>query len=96
MGGHGDGHAKPIKIPSPDIYKVENVPELVRLQEALAARGLKDPWLRNEVWRFQYPNKQAYLKILVPTLLRGALIGIPAFLVTIGIEKYLNGDDQMQ
>ena len=27
-------------------------PELQKLQEKLAALGLKDPWIRNEVWRF--------------------------------------------
>ncbi|KAI1295871.1 NADH dehydrogenase [ubiquinone] 1 beta subcomplex subunit 3 [Halotydeus destructor] len=34
-------------------YKIDqNVPELVDLEQRLAARGLKDPWARNEVWRF--------------------------------------------
>ena len=44
-----------VKIPIPDykIYKVgEHTPELLNVQKKLAARGLKDPWLRNEVWRY--------------------------------------------
>lgn len=51
MGGHGHGHEhghhhEPYKVPSPDIYKVENASELVYLREELAKRGLKDPWIR--------------------------------------------------
>ncbi|KAF5294102.1 hypothetical protein FQR65_LT10926 [Abscondita terminalis] len=49
MGGHGEQH---LKVPDYRIYKVENVPELVKLQKMLAAQGLSDPWARNEVWRY--------------------------------------------
>merc|ERR1712071_25147 len=48
MGGHGV-----MKVPDWKIYKVENIPELMKVQEALAKKGLSDPWLRNEVWRYQ-------------------------------------------
>ena len=41
MGGHGV-----MKVPDWKVYKVENVPELMRVQEALAKKGLSDPWLR--------------------------------------------------
>jgi hypothetical protein len=33
-------------ISSYKIYKVDNVPELQKVQERLKAHGLKDPWLR--------------------------------------------------
>ena len=33
-------------IPDWRQYKVENSPELLEVQKKLAARGLKDPWLR--------------------------------------------------
>lgn len=33
-------------IPDWRQYKVENAPELVQVQRALASHGLKDPWLR--------------------------------------------------
>ncbi|KAJ8962505.1 hypothetical protein NQ318_000895 [Aromia moschata] len=46
-GGHGHGHHPPYTIPDYRIYKVSDVPELVVVQKALAASGLKDPWLRN-------------------------------------------------
>ena len=41
------GHEiEPFKAPDWRIYKVENAPELVKAQNILAAKGLKDPWLR--------------------------------------------------
>jgi NADH dehydrogenase (ubiquinone) 1 beta subcomplex subunit 3 len=46
MGGDGHHHGPEYKIPDYKIYKVENIPELVRIKDALAAKGLKDPWLR--------------------------------------------------
>lgn len=42
----GHGHGDPYKVPDASIYKVENVPELLEVKEALARQGLKDPWLR--------------------------------------------------
>jgi hypothetical protein len=35
-------------IPDWRQYKVENCPELADVQKRLAARGLKDPWLRSQ------------------------------------------------
>ncbi len=48
MGGHGHHgeHHAPYKVPKPDIYKVADSKELLEVEEALARRGLKDPWLR--------------------------------------------------
>ncbi len=49
-GGHGDhghhDHHHDFKIPDWKQYKVEDAPELVTLRNMLAAKGLKDPWLR--------------------------------------------------
>ncbi len=47
MGGGGTGW--PCKNPLPDwrSYVVDDrVPELKKCQDALAAKGLKDPWIR--------------------------------------------------
>lgn len=46
--------AKPIiTIPDYKIYKVDkHTPELQELERKLAEKGLKDPWIRNEVWRY--------------------------------------------
>lgn len=90
MGGHGHGHEPPYKIPSPDIYKVEDVPDLKRYQEQLAKEGLKDPWLRNVVWRYQLPGTPVSRACTV--LFRGSKIGIPAFLLTIAAEQYFGID----
>ena len=35
-----------IEIPDWRIYKVEEVPTLKAVQDKLALKGLKDPWLR--------------------------------------------------
>lgn len=45
--GHGDHGHKPIKLVMPDykIWKIEGTP-LENVQERLARKGLKDPWLR--------------------------------------------------
>ncbi|XP_043252515.1 NADH dehydrogenase [ubiquinone] 1 beta subcomplex subunit 3 [Colletes gigas] len=88
MGGHG--HALP-KVPSPDAFKVEDVPRLLRVQQKLAEKGLKDPWLRNEVWRF-HSLEPSFFKQIVNGLLRGWKLGIPAFLLTIAAEQYLGND----
>ncbi|GAU88798.1 hypothetical protein RvY_01432 [Ramazzottius varieornatus] len=69
------------KIPSYKIYRWERIPELVRVQERLAAHGLKDPWLRNEVWRY-HPRfltpwgrfRNTYGRGFIPGLIIGGLL----------------------
>lgn len=48
MGGHGHdhGHHAPYTVPKACIYKIENAKPLLEVQEALARKGLKDPWAR--------------------------------------------------
>uniref|UniRef100_A0A834U7E2 NADH dehydrogenase [ubiquinone] 1 beta subcomplex subunit 3 n=2 Tax=Vespula pensylvanica TaxID=30213 RepID=A0A834U7E2_VESPE len=87
MGGHGHGHDT-IKIPSSDCYKIENSPALVKFQERLASEGLEDPWLRNEAWRY-HPDYKTKTQRVLTYCLRGWKIGIPAFLITVGIEQLL-------
>ncbi|XP_012536806.1 NADH dehydrogenase [ubiquinone] 1 beta subcomplex subunit 3 [Monomorium pharaonis] len=90
MGGHDAHHEPPYKIPNPDIYKIEDVPQLKRVQEELAKRGLRDPWLRNHVWRYKKSNTP-FMRGLI-TLTRGWRIGVPAFLITIAVEQYFGID----
>lgn len=47
MGGHGHHH-DPYTVPKPEIYnnQVEKIRQLSKLQNDLAKRGLKDPWIR--------------------------------------------------
>lgn len=83
----GHGHEPPYEIPNPNIYKVEDVPQLKKVQDKLAEKGLKDPWLRNYVWRYQ---KRPYSTLKYFT--RGARVGIPLFLLTIAVENYFGID----
>jgi hypothetical protein len=39
-------HTEEFQAPDWRLFKVENAPELLSVQQRLAARGLKDPWLR--------------------------------------------------
>lgn len=84
MGGDGHGHhSEPYKVPDWRIYKVEDAPELLRLQRVLAAKGLKDPWIRNEVWRHDprmWGTEKSRLRLL---FFRGFKVGFTAFLITI-------------
>ncbi|KAJ9586402.1 hypothetical protein L9F63_019954 [Diploptera punctata] len=84
MGGdHGHHH---YKVPDWKSYKVEDCPKLLKVQQALAQKGLKDPWLRNEAWRFQPAFKTEGYRTRL-TLLRGIHWGFGAFLITIALEK---------
>ena len=52
-----------IKIPhwqSPQCTIGEHTPELQEIEKRLAARGLKDPWLRNEAWRYARGGTNRY------------------------------------
>ncbi|CAH0550844.1 unnamed protein product [Brassicogethes aeneus] len=96
MGGHGHGHGDPYKIPDYRIYKVADVPELASIEKALASQGLKDPWLRNEVWRYnvkEFGNEKIRIK---QVFFRGFKYGFGAFLLTIAgtaIYDKLNPSD---
>ncbi|XP_044745597.1 NADH dehydrogenase [ubiquinone] 1 beta subcomplex subunit 3 [Coccinella septempunctata] len=85
MGGHDHGHhhGPPYTIPDYRIYKVEDAPLLLRTQNALAAKGLKDPWLRNEVWRYDEKNWGSYSDRIKITFKRGFKIGFTAFVLTV-------------
>ncbi|KAK9892256.1 hypothetical protein WA026_019055 [Henosepilachna vigintioctopunctata] len=89
-GGHEHGHhSPPYKIPDYRIYKVEDVPILLKTQQALAAKGLKDPWLRNEVWRYDPKHWGTESERTRGYFLRGFKYGFAAFVLTIiGTEIY--------
>ncbi|GAB6024174.1 NADH dehydrogenase (ubiquinone) 1 beta subcomplex [Chamberlinius hualienensis] len=91
--GHGHGHEKPYEIPDWKIYKVEDVPQLVTLQNLLAQKGLKDPWLRNEVWRY-HKNFGTIPQRIRKTFFTGFGVGFAAFLATIAFEKLTQKDDE--
>ncbi|XP_078046787.1 NADH dehydrogenase [ubiquinone] 1 beta subcomplex subunit 3 [Augochlora pura] len=83
----GHGHMELPKVPKAEIFRIEDSKELLMVQEELAKKGLKNPWLRNEVWRYHdlgIPLRTQKIKFWT----RGLRLGIPAFLITIAIEKY--------
>uniref|UniRef100_A0A8D0G8Q6 NADH dehydrogenase [ubiquinone] 1 beta subcomplex subunit 3 n=1 Tax=Sphenodon punctatus TaxID=8508 RepID=A0A8D0G8Q6_SPHPU len=85
--GHGNehGHDK-IELPDPKQWKIENTP-LQPIQERLARRGLKSPWLRNDAWR--YVGGFAKPATFTDVLLRGFKWGFVAFVVALGVEYAL-------
>ncbi|XP_026478009.1 NADH dehydrogenase [ubiquinone] 1 beta subcomplex subunit 3-like [Ctenocephalides felis] len=85
--GHGHGHGDPYVVPDYRIYKVEDAPELVQVQKALASKGLKDPWLRNEVWRFNTKEFGTRRSRTMGFLFRGFKWGLAATVVTVALEK---------
>ncbi|KAM9380444.1 NADH dehydrogenase [ubiquinone] 1 beta subcomplex subunit 3 isoform 1-T2 [Phaethornis superciliosus] len=85
--GHGSehGHGK-MELPDYRIWKVEGTP-LEEVQKRLAKRGLRDPWARNEAWRFM--GGFAKPTTLTEVVGRGFKWGFAAFVVAIGIEYVL-------
>ncbi|XP_022900050.1 NADH dehydrogenase [ubiquinone] 1 beta subcomplex subunit 3-like [Onthophagus taurus] len=82
----------PYKIPSYKIYKVEDVPLLMKTQKALQAQGLCDPWLRNEVWRYTekefLSEKSRFRKTFFSGLGIGIVLTILTVVGTTFYEKY--------
>ena len=70
-----------MRIPDWRKYHVSTTPELTEVQRRLAAMGLKNPWLRNEVWRF---DRKMWLTPMDRYLLpfRTLKYGVAAFIVT--------------
>ncbi|OWF44164.1 uncharacterized protein LOC110458741 [Mizuhopecten yessoensis] len=52
MGGKGSTHVFP-KDEHWSTYKIDGIKGLEEHKNSLARDGLKDPWIRNEVWRFR-------------------------------------------
>merc|ERR1711946_10486 len=90
MGFQGSSRRLPLfSLESISKKEVQNVPELMRVQEALAKKGLSDPWLRNEVWRYEQKEWGTVKSRWQASLFRGFKYGFAAFLATVVIEKGL-------
>ncbi|XP_013197545.2 NADH dehydrogenase [ubiquinone] 1 beta subcomplex subunit 3 [Amyelois transitella] len=89
MGGH---HEAPYKIPPYTQFTAKGIPQLEELQSALAKRGLKDPWIRNEAWRYD-PGWGTRLQRARKFFFKGFSIGLALTVVTVGLEKAFGGDD---
>ncbi|KFW93127.1 NADH dehydrogenase [ubiquinone] 1 beta subcomplex subunit 3, partial [Phalacrocorax carbo] len=82
---HGHGHSK-MELPDYRQWKIEGTP-LEKVQERLAKRGLRDPWARNEAWR--YMGGFAKPVTLTEVFTRGFKWGFAAFVIALGIEYTL-------
>ncbi|XP_005999165.1 NADH dehydrogenase [ubiquinone] 1 beta subcomplex subunit 3 [Latimeria chalumnae] len=83
--GQGHEHGK-VSLPDWRQWKVEGTP-LEFVQERLARRGLRDPWARNEAWRYMggFAKPVTYKDVF----LRGFKWGFVAFVVALGVEYAL-------
>jgi len=89
MGGGSLPH-----VPDWRTYTVgEHTPELLKTQKMLKSLGLKDPWIRNEVWRYDRKlpaNIERAEKIKGMLGFRGLKYGIALAIVSAGIRRYIN------
>ncbi|XP_050045575.1 NADH dehydrogenase [ubiquinone] 1 beta subcomplex subunit 3 [Dermacentor andersoni] len=86
-GHHGHHGPKVPAVPDYRIYKVEDVPRLVKLRDALAREGLKDPWMRNEVWRYSSFTKINNWGLAKALITRGMKPGFILAVATVVLEK---------
>ncbi|GAB1604944.1 NADH dehydrogenase [ubiquinone] 1 beta subcomplex subunit 3-like [Argonauta hians] len=75
-------------IPDWRQYKVEDAPRLQILERRLASRGLKDPWIRNEVWRYNTKNWSPVVVNMKNSLSFGFKYALAAMAITIVAEKF--------
>ncbi|KAL8599391.1 hypothetical protein ACOMHN_031876 [Nucella lapillus] len=81
------------EVPDWRNYKIDGISELEQTQRMLAARGLKDPWLRNEVWRFSKENYGGQYRNAAVSLGRGLKWALAAMAVTILVDKFVAKKD---
>merc|ERR1711893_68316 len=97
----GGGHKINIEIPDWRSYKTEGIKEIEWTQRNLAAKGLKDPWARNEVWKYkQWPGYYGAAKITIFRGFKVALLAMGATVVLdymlglgLGGRRYMKGHD---
>ncbi|KAK6165251.1 hypothetical protein SNE40_022211 [Patella caerulea] len=76
------------EIPDWKTYKWQGIPELEEYQRLLAREGLKDPWIRNEVWRYQ-PEIPRLMDGVKYSFFRGFKYAAAAMVVTILVDKFV-------
>jgi len=84
-------------VPDWKSYQVgSHTPELEKVQRMLKSMGLKDPWIRNEVWRFDRRQfGMADRPVLIRRLLtRGLKPGFALAVVTAGIHYYFESKNE--
>ncbi|VVC90246.1 unnamed protein product [Leptidea sinapis] len=86
------GHEAPYKVPPYTQFKIEGIPQLEELQRELAKKGLKDPWIRNEAWRY-HPAFGTRATRAMKVFFRGAPLGLALTLVAVGFQKLSGGGE---
>ena len=88
IGGHTD--CNHVKIPDYRIYEVtkEKTPKLYAYQERLAREGLKDPLIRNLVWRFDHRYRFPWW-MRYSCIVYGVAIGLAGFGAFVWTDKNL-------
>ncbi|XP_044729293.1 NADH dehydrogenase [ubiquinone] 1 beta subcomplex subunit 3-like [Chrysoperla carnea] len=84
----------PYTVPDFRVFdSIENCPRLIKLRDALAAKGLCDPWIRNEVWRLDTRNfgteRQRFFK-----LFRGIQYGLILAIISALFTEYSKRSDE--
>ncbi|KOB67607.1 putative NADH dehydrogenase [Operophtera brumata] len=90
MGGHG--HGPPYEVPPYTQFCHKGIPQLEQLEKALCEKGLKDPWIRNEAWRY-HPGFGTKWQRANKTFFRGLPLGLGLAILTVGLERVLGGSD---
>ncbi|XP_072948205.1 NADH dehydrogenase [ubiquinone] 1 beta subcomplex subunit 3 [Epargyreus clarus] len=90
MGGHG--HGPPYTVPHYSQFQVQGIPQLEELEKALAKKGLKDPWIRNETWRY-HPGFGTRFQRARKVFFRGFPLGLALTVATVGLRKMFGSDD---
>jgi NADH dehydrogenase (ubiquinone) 1 beta subcomplex subunit 3 len=83
----GEHHTEKIHIPDWKQYKVDGIKHLEWTRTKLADKGLKDPWLRNEVWRYQ--NWRGFGGEALANVARGFKWALGAMIITIAVDQVL-------
>ncbi|XP_041972914.1 NADH dehydrogenase [ubiquinone] 1 beta subcomplex subunit 3 [Aricia agestis] len=89
MGGHG--HGPPYVVTKASDYSIKGIWELEELEKALARKGLKDPWIRNEAWRYSPAFGTKWMRAR-KLFFRGFPLGLGLAIATVALGK-LSGDD---
>ncbi|XP_004927327.1 NADH dehydrogenase [ubiquinone] 1 beta subcomplex subunit 3 [Bombyx mandarina] len=90
MGGHG--HGPPYTVPHYSQFTVKGIPQLDELEKALAVKGLKDPWIRNEAWRY-HPGFGTRWQRARKFFFRGFPIGLGLTVITVALDKFMGGGE---
>jgi len=91
--GHGDHahhdhhHEPPFRVPDYKEVKIDGIKDLDNHRQKLAAKGLRDPWIRNEAWRYNdYPGVAVNVW---RTVFRGFKWAAGAMIITILADKFI-------